>query len=382
MKKLVCITCYPDPDYVRSRTLRAALADNTAVETIIVKNTSKGAGRYFEVLRQLWQVRQHKPDMYLLNFRGYELLPFVLLLAGRKPVIYDEFINPVLVVEEHRQLKHGIVGLMMGAWKWFGWLYYRLIRRCYAILTDTTAHGEYSSRQSGIAAGKYRALPVGADETVFFPADDPGAGRDGGGPFQVFFYSTGSQPLHGMPVIMQAAERLAGREDIEFLIAGTKGDIAGQVAAARKNGARIRHESWIPFEELPDVIRRAGVCLGGPFGGTPQANVVVTGKTYQFLACQSPVIIGRAPSTSQFSDRQNSIVVPQADPEALADAIAWAADHPAELRRIARAGRELYDAKFSASVIAAELADIIRPLLVAADGEALAGMQRKRHQEQ
>jgi glycosyltransferase involved in cell wall biosynthesis len=364
--KVACITCYGDPDYVRSRTIRAALAAMPDVETIIVKNRSKGAKRYIEVLAELWRVkRQLRPDVYLLNFRGYELLLPVLLIAGKKPVIFDEFINPMLVVREHRMKKRGLVKLLMGAWDAFGWFYHALVRHVAVILTDTPAHGRYSAALSGIDAGRYKALPVGTDETLFKPAlDKPAAERaeEGGkndGSFQVFFYSTGSQPLHGMPVIMEAAALLADRKDITFLVSGNKGAIAEQVAAAREKGARIEHKSWIPFDELPSTIRKASVCLGGPFGGTQQAQLVITGKTYQFLACQSPVIVGASPATSDFIDRQNSLVVPQDDAQALATAITWAADHPQELAAIAANGRKLFEEHYSTKVIASEITKII-----------------------
>lgn len=358
--KVACVTCYGDPDYVRSRTIRAALADISGVEPIIIKNSSKGAKRYVEVLSRLWQAkRRENPDIYLLNFRGYELLLPVLLIAGKKPVIFDEFVNPMLVVHEHRMKKHGLVKLLMGAWGAFGWFYHALVRRVAVILTDTPAHGRYSAGLSGIDAARYKALPVGADETLFKPAARPATGRDGDEPFQVFFYSTGSQPLHGMPVIMEAAALLADRKDISFLVAGNKGSIAGQVAEAQRKGAHIEHKAWIPFDDLPETIRQAGICLGGPFGGTQQAQLVVTGKTYQFLACQSPVVVGQSPATADFIDKQNSLVVPQDDAQALAAAIAWAADHPKELQEVAANGRKFFENHYSNKVITAKVAEIL-----------------------
>lgn len=338
--------------------MRAALAANPDVELFVIKNTSKGAKRYMEVLRELRRVkREHNPDVYWLNFRGFEILPFVQMIAGRKPVVYDEMVNPVLVVTEHRRLKKGAVKALMGLWPLFGKLYYVLAKKSDVILTDTAAHGVYSTKHGNMPAGKYRAFPVGADETLFKPKPTTQAK-----PFQVFFYSPESQPLHGIPYILEAAVKLAKRKDIKFVIAGNKGSLGEQIADAVAKGARIRHETWIEFEKLPDVMRESGVCLGGPFGGTPQAQVVVTGKTYQMMACQAPVIIGEAPTTTEFTDKKDSIIVPQANADALAEAIVWAAEHPRELKTIAANGRKLFEKKFSSKVIEAELAKILQAL--------------------
>lgn len=356
--KVVSITCYFMPDYVRSLTVRAGLAANPNVELLVVKNTKRGAGRYLEVLRELRRVkREHNPDVYWLNFRGYEILPFVLMIAGRKPVVYDELVDPVLVVAEHRRGKKGVVKLLMGLWPIFGRVYYMIARRASLILTDTVANNEYSAQASGLPLSKYRALTVGADESLFYPKKTTPAT-----PFRVFTYSPGNTPLHGVPVIMEAAVLLKKRTDIEFMIAGTKGGTAELVAEAVARGARFKHVDWIDFKELPNVVRASGVALGGPFGGTPQAMTVVTGKTYQFIACEVPVIIGETLATSDFIHRQNAVVVPQANPAALAEAIAWLADHPKERQAIAKAGRKLFEEKFSSRVIAREVDEILGAL--------------------
>ena len=51
-------------------------------------------------MAKTWRARrQQKPDVYLLTFRGYEMLPFyALLIAGSQPVVFDEWINPLEVV--------------------------------------------------------------------------------------------------------------------------------------------------------------------------------------------------------------------------------------------------------------------------------------------
>lgn len=354
--KIAVITCYFMPDYVRARTLRAALKELPGVKPIIVKNSRTGLLRYPEILWKIWQVkRQQKPDAYLLTFRGQEILPFVLAMAGRKPVVFDEFIVPsAFSAEQHRRsllikLKYFLANISSPFYK--QWL-----NRCKFILADTRAHAELSARLSNVNLSKYLAVPVGTDDTLFKLAPAPESRNT----FQVFYYSTDMQPLHGIPIVLKAAELLKDHKDIEFLIGGGKKPMEEAVRQAASNGASVRYERWIPFEDLVGAIQSSALCLGGPFGDTPQAHHVVTGKTYQFLACGAPVLVGASEATAEyFTDKQNALVVPQGDAAAIVKAVLWAKNHPAETVEIASAGRKLYEKQFSTAAIA----KLLEPLL-------------------
>src|ERR1035438_565994 len=103
--KIAVVSCSPFIDYVRARTLRTGFVSCDDAEIIIVKNERANFLRYFEVFNKLLKVRFYeKPDVYVLTFRGYEMLAAVLLISGRKPVIFDEFINPIewLIYEKHK----------------------------------------------------------------------------------------------------------------------------------------------------------------------------------------------------------------------------------------------------------------------------------------
>lgn len=355
--KIAVITCYHDPDYIRARTLRAALKTLPEVQQVVVKNTHTGILRYPEMLWKIWRLKhQENPDVYLLTFRGQEILPWVLWVARKKQVWFDEFIVPIAYAtgEGHkRSLKKSVFYFLA---KRSEFLYKRWLKRCAVILADTNAHAELSARTSDMNLRKYRAIPVGADETLF----KPGAAAKSGDTFQVFYYSTGNQPLHGMQTVLEAAEILKHDDSIEFLFAGGKASLASAVRQAQEQGARVHHVAWIPFNDLVKTIRGAGVNLGGPFGNTQQAHHVITGKTYQMLACQAPVIVGASEATTEFfTDKKNALVVPQADPAALAKAIKWAAENPRELAGIAENGRKLYDKEFSTTAIARRLKPLV-----------------------
>lgn len=205
--KVAVITCYHDPDYIRARSLRAALRHCKGVEVLVCKNTRRGILRYPEMLlKVVWLRITKRPDAYLLTFRGLELLPWVAVASWPKPFIHDEFINPVEWLQEPRP-----------QWwaqylpvRFLAWWYKIFLRRATVILADTEVHAEYSSHLLGLPRDRFEAIAVGTDESVFKPiasrpSDD----------FVVFYYGT-MLPLHGLSYVIEAALELRSNKKVTF----------------------------------------------------------------------------------------------------------------------------------------------------------------------
>ncbi|HVX48331.1 MAG TPA: glycosyltransferase, partial [Candidatus Saccharimonadales bacterium] len=349
-------TCSPRNDYPRAVSLRHAFSVCPGVDTLIVRNNHKGLLRYPEIALKLFKVRLlDRPYAYVFTFRGYETLLMARLTLLNRPVIFDELVNFTEWMVENGRLSEGSLAYRLFR-RWNIWM----TRKCRFILADTDAHAKYSAILNKLSIKKYRVLPVSAEEEVFKPRP---ADKGGKKPFTVLYYGH-MVALHGLEYVLEAAELLKDRPDIKFYLAGgkRKGKVARACAQAVRRGAHLTHESWLPFERLPDAIHDAGLTLGGPFGGTLQADFVVTGKTYQVLACGEPVLIGRNRVNEGFVDKENCLVVPQADARALAEAIRWAADHPKELAQIGRAGRQLYEANFSQAAVNNMIQEIVAQL--------------------
>lgn len=341
--KIAVVTCYRDPDYIRARALRASLALIPGVEVITIKNKSKGAKRYLEVITAVIKTRlSQRPAAYILTFRGYEMLPVMRILTAGKPLIFDELVNAVeWFVYEHKKL-HGFAAKVFSVGYRF-WL-----KTCRVILADTPSHADASSGISKVDRRKYVVAPVGTDESAFrYSPYQPDTSQG----FRVFFYGY-MLPLHGAEYVIRAAEMLKDNPNITFLVAGRTERCKDLLEAAQANGAHIEYRPWVPFDELPKLIQDSAVNVTGPFGNTFQSQYVINGKTFQFLASGSIALIGAAKDTGAFVDRVNSLVVPQADAAAIAQEIQWAYDNQNLLPGIAQAGRQLYDQYYSNKVIA------------------------------
>jgi glycosyltransferase involved in cell wall biosynthesis len=340
---IAVITCYDQQDYIRAKGLRAAFGAAPDVELRVVRNRHKGLLRYIEVPLRILALRfRGWPDAYVITFRGYEMLLFMCLTFTRKPIIFDEMINFVEYYQEHGVVKSGTL-----PYKLLRVLYAWQLRRCHTVIADTDAHADYSAEVCAIPREKYLVLPVSADEQLCRPYPEIKRVQK---PFTVFYYGT-LTPLHGAEWVLEAAKLLKDNPDIHFNIVGGRDKARQACEEAVKAGAHVTYEEWLPFDQLFRRAAAAGLCLGGPFGKTLQSQFVITGKTYQFLASGAPVLVGQNKVSGQFKDKQNCLLVPPADPQAIADAISWAAAHPKEMARIAQTGRALYENHFAQSIV-------------------------------
>jgi glycosyltransferase involved in cell wall biosynthesis len=352
MKKVCVITCYAQPDYVRARTIRAALGLLPDVEVIVVKNTHRGLLRYPEVLWKVFVTRiTRRPDIYLQTFRAYESFPFIRLLTIGKKFVFDEFVNPIeQVAYEHHRIKPGGFVATVARLGYKVWL-----STVSLIITDTPSHAAFSAQLMKIPLEKYVPLIVSTDEETFDKAIYKKPKPD---EFRVFFYGLYMLPLHGLDVMLDAMKLLTS-ENITLHIIGGKAQTAEKVHAVQHENVKVTYEQYVPYEDLVGYIHDADVVLGGPFGNTVQSQFVIGGKVLQFLRSGKPTIIGINQESKVFTDKKDSLLIPQGDPQALADVLLWAKEHPQELKKVGEAGRELYEAKLSNKILADQLRSLL-----------------------
>ncbi|HRN90142.1 MAG TPA: glycosyltransferase [Candidatus Saccharibacteria bacterium] len=355
IRKVCLVTCYKDPNYIRVKTIESGLLV-AKVDLSIIRNKHKGIQRYPEVILKLIKSRfTTKPDVYLITFRGYEILPFVLLIGLGKKVIFDEFINLIEWLSyEHKKIKQGSM-----LYKIVYFIYRFMLKSTDRIISDTDSHAKFSSELMNIPLDKYLPIPVSTDEAIFTPVAKRKKAPE---KMQVFYYGS-MLPLHGLQYVIDAAIKLKDLKDLEFLLIGGGDSTYVQVNKAIKKGANINYKKWVPFIDLPNIIRDTDVCLGGPFGSTIQSKFVVTGKTYQFLRMGKTVIVGENEESGIFTDKKDSMIVKQADSSALGNAIRWLYDNRSKLDQIGHAGAKLYDNKLSNVAVSKRITTLINEVI-------------------
>lgn len=358
--KAAYILSYKYPDYIRTLFILQSLSRISNLDVLHVINTKKGYIRYFQTISKLIKIRvKENPEVYILGFRGTEIYWIVRLITRNKILIYDEFINPYLwVVEEHNKFKKNsfLEKLVKKYTKY-------TLKSADFILSDTKIHAQYSSEKFNVDINKFTVLYVGTDENVFNEKRDKKKNNDH--IFRIFFYGN-FLPLHGIDQIINAAKNLKKYKDIKFTVIGgvnRPNDMQEFINKINKyNLTNVEHKSWVDFDELPKYIDNADLCLGGPFGDTPQSRKVITGKTYQFLAQGKPVVIGKINEQVGFEDKINCLLLSQGTNEELTEKILWAYKNQSKLNLIGKKGRKLYEDTFSQEAQLNKLEEIFKSI--------------------
>lgn len=315
-----------EPSYVRNLLVRRALAQLGRL-TEATSSLPAYPLRIASVTAGL--IRRRPPaDIVWAGFFGQPLVPIIKTLYPGRPLVLDAFVSAFDTLCLDRQSVRPNSSL--------GRVIHRLeqvaLTRADVVVTDTAAQAGFLVSQFGLDPRRVIVYRLGYDDDLFKPIP-PRSGPD----ICVFFYGS-FLPLHGVEVILAAAKRLKREANIRFVIGGappgrrkaTLGDVPPNVQLT----------GYIPYKRLPEYIAAADICLAGPFGATPKANRVITGKTYQFLACGRATILGdNAANRELFTHGRDAWFVPRGDPEGLAEAVLALSRDPVLRAELAAAGR-------------------------------------------
>ena len=324
----VCVIGGYERDYPRNATVRRMLAE-LGYEVIECHSEAPFPSRYRHLGLALWRVR-NRIDVVWVAEGGHPLVPWIRAVTPRRiPVVFDPFLSRWSTrVEDRRLFEPHTPRAWLAAWQDFS--------SCWAadhLVFDTHEHRRYFYDRYRLRK-PWSVLQVGIDEDVF-DAEGPTTERPSEG-CDVLFYGT-YIPLHGIDAILRAAARLSARRDLRITLVGE-----GQTRVAMEALARSLGELpvvFLPSEPAPMLARRiraADVCLG-IFGDTIKAGNVVPNKVVQCTAMGKAIVTRRSTAIERdFIDGRDLVLVPPADPTALADAIEALAADPERRARLDR----------------------------------------------
>ena len=238
----------------------------------------------------------------------------------------------------------------------------RALRAADLVLVDTEANKRQMISDFSLSPDQVRSLPLAIDEQLF--PGPPVATRTGA--LRVLFVGT-LVPLHGVEVVLAAADKLASIEGIEILLIGD-GQQGGLVEDFISEGAPANFRwvrEWRSMSSIAREIEAADICLG-VFGGSGKASRVLPFKLYYALAAGKAIVtqadyalpVGRPPFPALF--------IPSADSNDVADELVRListlvndADARASLGEDARS---YFEKQLSSTVIESEWQDIFNRL--------------------
>ena len=321
----------------------------------VIECNAQSPSRILRYLKVLEKQRKLDCDAIILGARGdyygQPLVPFIKKFS-KKSIIFDMMITLYETIVVDRKLIDSRSIKARGLYL----LDLLCIKNSDLVLTDTYEHIKYYVQFYHITSDRFRKLPVGSDEEVFYPRIVEKKDNR----FLVLYWG-GFIPLHGVSYIVKAAKILESYRDIHFELRGYGQTYSEALSLAKKLDTKnvTFIPKWIPYEMLPNYIARADVCLG-IFGETEKARRVIPNKAVEALAMRKPLITGDSPAAREILiNEENSLLVPMANPKALADAILMLKEDKDLKDRIAGKGYELFKEKLSSKAIGKELKSIL-----------------------
>ena len=349
----IIFACGREAGYVRNAMIARTLRANAEVTCLAGQPAASLSRNLAFLLPQLLSALRRPHDLVVLGFYSHPLVPIVRRLS-RAPLLFDPFVSnyDTLVIDRGTVASTSILARMATA------LDKVALRQATGVLADTATHGRFYTAQFGLAPDKLSTLYVGADETVFIPRATPPAQN-----LVVFTYAT-FLPVHGLPTVVRAA-KLCENHPISFRIIGA-GPAAAQVQALAQQLDLHNLEllAPVPYEQLAENIAAASICLGGHFGASAKAEMVIAGKTYQFLAMAKPVIVSDTLANRELlAPHDTAAFCKRDDARALANTIIDLAGQPALRLYLGQRGRELFERQLSWEQLAKQLWAVTEQML-------------------
>jgi glycosyltransferase involved in cell wall biosynthesis len=223
-----------------------------------------------------------------------------------------------------------------------------------AALFDTVQQADYYTALFSATRSKARILPVGCAEWRIVQTPPPVRGAEERR--LVLFYGSFA-PVHGVEWILRAAHELEADPRFFFRLVGV-----GQQhdELVKQYGGGVNVEFRPPKRgEIGRLIAKADICLGS-FGEVDIGARVVPTKVWECLCAGRPVITADGPGPrSVFESERHLLLVPPANPDALAAALTRLVQEPELGRRLADEGAALVRSRYSSVSRGAELIRIV-----------------------
>ncbi|MFV0624149.1 WcaI family glycosyltransferase [Sphingomonas sp. ac-8] len=165
----------------------------------------------------------------------------------------------------------------------------------------------------------------------------------------VALYSGSIANKQGIEILVEAAHRLAEREDIAFVICGD-GPNRAQLEARAAGLPNLQFRPLQPAERMGELLGLASVHLLPQLAGA--ADLVLPSKLANMLASGRPVVATAAPGTGIAREIEGcGLATPPGDPAALAAAIVALIDDGSRAAAMGTAARARAEARWSRAAI-------------------------------
>jgi glycosyltransferase involved in cell wall biosynthesis len=257
-------------------------------------------------------------------------------------------------------------------------LLYRSVARIATFLYRHSTHivvdGEWKRRyliQQGVEENRITVIRNGIEEN-FCPDPDSHESRSALQQVRrelglrdefVLLYAGTLGMAHGLETVLQAAERLRGRDDIVFLLMGAGAErVQLREHIERLRLANVRLLDKQPRERIPAFLAAADACLA-PLRKQEVFKSAIPSKMFEAMAAGRPAILGVEGEAKEILlTSQAGLAVPPEDPAAMVEAILKLRNEPLLCQALGRNGRQAVLEKYQRRTEAAKYLNLLGEL--------------------
>lgn len=281
---------------------------------------------------------QHRFDRYDIVHDNQSLSYGVWAISRRVPVIatihhpitVDRQIAIRSVRSPWKKLKH---------WRWYSFIgmQKQVARHLAHLLTVSRFTRADISRSFGIPPERFAVVPNGINTELFYPIPEIAREKN-----RIMVTNSADMPLKGLYYLLQAVEKLSRTHDVRLTVIGTPKKNGGVVKLIRRLGIgeRITFTGRVSDGEFVRLYARASLAV------VPSVYEGFGLPVGEAMACGVPVISTTGGALPEVAGNA-ALMVPPADPDALARAMRRLLDHPEYARELGHAGYQRVQAHFT-----------------------------------
>jgi len=300
--------------------------------------------RAYRFLRPKWHQYDVVHDNQSLSYGIWALAKFIPTVATiHHPITVDRMLAVrAAVVPHQKMIRH--------RWHSFIGMQKRVSRSLSHIITVSQCARRDIQNDFKIPSERFRVVPNGIGTDQFYPSR--GIGREKN---RLIVTTSADTPLKGLHYLLQALARIAATHNVRLTVVGTPKADGHILRLTRRLGLSSRVTFTGPIDQQEFFRQYA------------KASVAVVPSLYEgfglpageAMACGVPVVSTRGGALPEVVG-DAGVLVPPADPAALAAAIVDLLDHPAKARALGQAGCRRVRKHFSWTVAAAKTVAVYR----------------------
>jgi glycosyltransferase involved in cell wall biosynthesis len=232
------------------------------------------------------------------------------------------------------------------------------------VLVPSRTTARFAARL-GVSPGRIAVVPNAVDCERFVPPLEPPSDQP---PQRIVYVGTFS-PWQGLTTLLEALALLRGRGLVELHVVGPMKSAWGRTLRDMIRRLRLRHAVHLSAPmaqaDLLPVLHTAHVCVAplvADARNTLQGCCPI--KLLEYMAAGRPILSTRIPPVDEILEHGvTAYLARPGSAAALADALAWLLDHPAEREALAKAARDAAVSRWTVPQFRARLDAVFRELV-------------------